>query len=286
MKTLDHFVDEAVVEAPVKRRRRPVVLAVVVALLMGGTALATHALSSSHTVTKTTTVKVPVVEKPKTTLAPTCAPGAAPGSCNVDEEREALIPDQPLSEATHALLASQLTAARTFALQYPTVADATRAGFIPAGKFSPETGAHFVKPELGAFDPSNPGSLIYDGNTPWSKLIGVMYISGNPTAPEGFAGPNDHWHRHRNTCVIFGGPGGIKVPFPADSDVTPSQCDALHGTFMKTTVWMVHAWVVPSYESPLGVFSHNNPDIKCADGTEHVDSVGFCKGPGDVASPS
>jgi hypothetical protein len=50
------------------------------------------------------------------------------------------------------------------------------------------------------------------------------------------------------------------VPFAADSDVTPSQCAAVHGIFMLQTTWMVHAWVVPGWESPLGVFSHNNPE--------------------------
>jgi hypothetical protein len=48
--------------------------------------------------------------------------------------------------------------------------------------------------------------------------------------------------------------------------------------FMKQTVWMVHAWVVPGWESPQGVFSHDNPDVKCADGTTHADKVGLCQG--------
>ena len=75
----------------------------------------------------------------------------------------------------------------------------------------------------------------------------------------------------------FGG-NQIVIPFAADSDVTKSMCDAQGGTFMRRTTWMVHAWVVPGYESPLGVFSHNNPNLKCADGTTHTDPLGFCKG--------
>ena len=96
-------------------------------------------------------------------------------------------------------------------------------------------------------------------------------------ATQGFAGPNDHWHRHSNTCVIFAA-GGIQVPFAADSDVTKAMCAAKGGTFMERTTWMVHAWVVPGWESPQGVFSHANIDLHCGDGTDHVDSVGFCKG--------
>jgi hypothetical protein len=211
-----------------------------------------------------------------------CIPGAAPGSCNTDEAAEALIPDKPLDATTRAKLALQLVEARQAALRYPTVADAQKAGMILAGEFSPLTGAHYINiPSAasiaGQFDPSNPGSLIYDGTSPTSKVIGVMYLSGAALPPEGFAGPNDHWHRHTNTCVIFGGTK-IVVPFAADSDVTQAMCDAKHGIFMRRTTWMVHAWVVPGWESPSGVFSHDNPDVLCADGTTHTDPIGFCKG--------
>ena len=281
MKTLDRAQDEALAELALVRPKRRSYAAIGVVMVAVATVAASVAYmaASPHTITKTKTVIVAGKQTP-TTLAPTCAPGAAPGSCNIDEAREAAIPDQPLSAATRATLAAQLVAARAAALRYPTAADAMAAGFIEAGKFSPETGAHYVKLSLpdGSFDPSNPSSLIYDGDSPTSKVIGTMYLAnGGGPAPEGFAGPNDHWHRHSNTCVIFGG-GKIVVPFAADSSVTPAMCSAKHGVFMKETVWMVHAWVVPSWESPLGVFSHNNPDVKCADGTVHANAVGFCKG--------
>ena len=68
------------------------------------------------------------------------------------------------------------------------------------------------------------------------------------------------------------------MPFAPDRDVTRAQCDTVHGEFMKKTVWMVHAWVVPGWESPKGVFSHSDPDLTCADGTMKTDAVGFCKG--------
>jgi hypothetical protein len=47
---------------------------------------------------------------------------------------------------------------------------------------------------------------------------------------------------------------------------------------MAVTGWMVHAWVVPGWESPRGVFSHENPDLRCADGTFRTDSIGRCQG--------
>ena len=106
-----------------------------------------------------------------------------------------------------------------------------------------------------------------------------MFISiAGGDAPAGFAGPNDHWHRHTNLCIKYGAAGKISVPFAPDRDVTRAQCDKVRGQFMPRTVWMVHAWVVPGWESPKGVFSHADPNLRCADGTVHADAVGFCKG--------
>ncbi len=193
-------------------------------------------------------------------------------------------PDKPLDNATRDKLAADLVAARTAALTYPTVADARAAGMIQAGDFAPGAGAHFINysgvninPD-GSVNPNNPAAYIYDGISPTSRIIGVMYTSlASGDAPPGFPGPNDHWHLHQNLCIKYGA-AGITVPFAPDRDVTPEQCDTVHGQFMKKTVWMVHAWVVPGWESPNGVFSHANDDVRCADGTMHANAIGFCKG--------
>jgi hypothetical protein len=191
-------------------------------------------------------------------------------------------PDKPLDPATRATLQKQLVEARAEAMRYPTVADATAAGYRLAGGFAPGSGAHYIS-YTGMtvpgqpFNPSRPLALIYSGTSPTSQVIGLMYYSMSAQPPEGLAGPNDHWHRHSNICINVG-PGGITVPFPADSDVTQAQCTSVHGYLMKTTGWMVHAWVVPSWESPMGVFSHDNPDVRCADGTYNTDKAGFCQG--------
>jgi hypothetical protein len=202
---------------------------------------------------------------------------------NPDQQAE-LQPDKPLDAATRATLASQLVVARDAALTYPTVADAKAAGYIQAGRFAPGVGAHYVSMrgairayQAGGFDPSAPESLIYDGTNPDSKIVGLMYTSLSGVVPEGFAGPNDHWHRHRNVCIKFTA-GEIQVPFPADSDITPALCSGAGGRLMPITTWMVHAWVVPGWESPKGVFSHDNPNLLCADGTSKVDGTGFCQG--------
>jgi hypothetical protein len=190
-------------------------------------------------------------------------------------------PDKPLDAATRATLKSQLVAARDFALRYPTVADATAAGYYVAGGFAPGSGAHYIAPGggltmPGPFDPTKVNSLIYAGTDPTSEITGLMYFAIGDM-PEGFAGPNDHWHRHSNVC-IKGGAGKLDVPFPADADVTKKQCDEVGGSFMPVTGSMVHAWVVPSWESPQGVFSHDNTNIRCADGTYKTDKAGFCQG--------
>jgi hypothetical protein len=189
-------------------------------------------------------------------------------------------PDQPLDAATRAQLAQQLTTARDFAMRFPTVADATAAGYRLAGGFGPGSGAHYIGYQMtgsGTFDPTRAQSLIYDGTSPTSQVVGLMYYGMGATAPEGFAGPNDHWHRHSHVCTKFQS-GMIDVPFPADADVTPQQCAAVGGSYIAITGWMVHAWVVPAWESPAGVFSHENPNLRCADGTFNTDEVGRCQG--------
>jgi hypothetical protein len=190
-------------------------------------------------------------------------------------------PDQAVDPATRGVLAQQLVEARAVAMRYPTTSDATAAGYRLAGGFAPGSGAHYISYSgltgPGPFDPGRPLALIYSGTSPTSPVIGLMYYALGSTPPEGFAGPNDHWHRHSNVCIKYG-QGGLQVPLPVDADVTAAQCAGVHGYLMRVTGWMVHAWVVPSWESPLGVFSHDNPDVRCADGTYRTDRAGFCQG--------
>src|SRR4051812_14095357 len=96
-------------------------------------------------------------------------------------------PDAPLDAPTRALVALQLSAARAHAMQYPTVADATAAGYRLAGGFAPGSGAHYIGFRMsgsGTFDPNAAQSLIYDGTSPTSKIVGLMYYAMGE-APEG-----------------------------------------------------------------------------------------------------
>jgi hypothetical protein len=193
-------------------------------------------------------------------------------------------PDQPLDPATRQQLSTELMAARDVALRYPTVADAEAAGYYRAGRFVPGAGAHYVAGANGLSGEGpivvdKPMALIYDGISPTSQIVGLMYYAfGGEQGPEGFAGPNDHWHRHRGICIKGGTAGTLDIPLPVDSDATQKECDAAGGRLIEETAWMLHAWVVPSWESPAGVFSHDNPNLHCADGTDDTDEIGFCEG--------
>jgi hypothetical protein len=108
--------------------------------------------------------------------------------------------------------------------------------------------------------------LIYDGIEPDAKLAGFMYMAvGTQGEPQGFAGPNDHWHFHTNTCVVFAD-GKIQSPLGADRSATQAQCSKFGGVLIENTGYMVHLWNVPGYENPDGMFGNLTPAITCPDG--------------------
>jgi hypothetical protein len=262
-----------------------VVIVVTAVLVTSGTST-----SSSTVVAGGATKTTPTTERRTVDpLAAVPVPGQSSGAFTKlaqgnDTEQSELKPYQPLSAADQLLLDHQLQLAEQAALRFPTVKDAKAAGMILAGGMAPGVGAHYqamsasslkgVNPD-GTINASFPASWIYAGTGDNDPVVGIMYESLSDTPPSGFAGPNDHWHQHSNLCIQFTA-GEIKVPFAPDSNVTPEQCASVHGDFMKKTVWMVHAWVVPGWESPQGVFSHANLHVYCPGNTYLVDPLGFC----------
>jgi hypothetical protein len=191
----------------------------------------------------------------------------------------------PLASSQQAVLTDQLAQAYQAAQRYPTVASAKAAHMILAGGMAPGVGAHYqvVNGDIfkginadGTVNALYPASWIYASTADNAPVVGVMYESFDQTAPAGFEGPNDHWHRHSDVCVK-GTAGEIQVPFAADQDVTPQECADVGGQFMKKTIWMVHAWVVPGWESPQGVFSHDNLHVYCPGNTDLTNAIGFCE---------
>lgn len=180
-----------------------------------------------------------------------------------------------LDPATQAALTQQLSQTHRLIAKYPTVAVAEAAGYRRAGPFSPGLGAHYLGLGNQAADsiqgvdgPMWP-MLIFDGTDPDSPLAGFMFLSSRSGEPEGFVGPNDHWHYHTNACIVNRN-GVIESPFGADRNVTVQQCRAVGGSLIRVTQYMVHVWTVPGYESPRGVFSEINPKLTCPDGTYHT----------------
>ena len=155
-------------------------------------------------------------------------------------------------------LADELETARSAAEQFPTAADAMRAGYFRVTPYVPLIGAHYMNFGYvdGEFDPTHPEMLLYDANGPDAHMVGLSYyVVSEDGPPEGFAGPDDYWHEHLGLCVNATGVIG-------GEDTTEEECEELGG--FKTDgdgKYMVHAWVVPGWESPWGVFSDEHPDL-------------------------
>jgi hypothetical protein len=164
--------------------------------------------------------------------------------------------------ATRDQLGAQLDIAHQVTLQFPTVADAEAAGYNMVTGYVPCIGAHYIKASnmLGGFDPAKPSMLLYDGTAPDSKIVGLSYsILGDPNKPpEGFAGPNDPWHKHdKNGGLCM--KGGVVVGAETTTD---AQCTERGGRKVALhNLWMMHAWTADAWQSSWGIFSAENPDL-------------------------
>ena len=161
--------------------------------------------------------------------------------------------EQPLDAATRAQLTHQIAVTQDVAKMYPTVAAAEAAGYHRAGPYSPGLGAHYIRPNVeglnfdGMMDDNDllsPLAIIYAGTNPDSPIAGYMYYAMSKDEPSGFAGPNDHWHYHTNTCIKYNADGTIDAPFGADTEAPADLCVQAGGKVMPVTQWMVHVWSV------------------------------------------
>jgi hypothetical protein len=195
-----------------------------------------------------------------------------------------MAPDVPLTklpEATRTELLRQLALTMDVVKKYPTVKDAEAAGYRRAGPYLPGLGTHYVGGRTNRGGPLtdddilHPSTIIYAGNKATSPIAGFMYISGVTAAgaaePEGFAGPNDHWHFHTGICLVAGSNGAMEA-LGFDGSITETDCKTRRGNWVKTTQYLLHVWTVPGYSDPLGVFAHVNPAMSCGDGTYYTDS--------------
>ncbi|HEY8546804.1 MAG TPA: hypothetical protein VIL36_17205 [Acidimicrobiales bacterium] len=183
---------------------------------------------------------------------------------------------EPLTVEESVTLARQLASTVDLMEKYPTLGDAEAAGYRRNGPFTPGLGTHYAPPNAplntdGDMDPEDLANafLIYDGLEPDAPIAGFMFLAAE-VEPEGFAGPNDHWHYHDNVCVIIHPDGTLDSPLASDtSGTTKERCDEIGGQWIPFTGYMVHVWNVPGYESPDGMFTEVNRAITCPDGTYH-----------------
>ena len=173
-----------------------------------------------------------------------------------------MVKQEPLTKEQRETLEAEMAQARTVIDAYPTVAAAEAAGYRRSTPYVPCIGAHYTNVGLVArFDPTKPSELLFDGTNPDSKIVGLSYLVYNRGgAPEGFTGPNDHWHQHNaNGGLCFGGPGGAVI---GGEELTEAECEERGGTKRELTdIWMVHAWVVPGFECSWGVFAGECPEL-------------------------
>lgn len=170
-------------------------------------------------------------------------------------------PSQPIRDATvRAEYATQVQHARDAAARFPTIRDAEAGGYRMLTRYLPCVGTHYVNDELyvaGQFDAAAPPILIYGGDRPDSDIVGLSYVVKSDAAPAGFAGPNDGWHAHSSFCIAKD--TGIVLGPESTSD---RKCTAAGGENVDLRRdWMMHAWVVPGWESAWGIFSAEHPDL-------------------------
>jgi len=158
--------------------------------------------------------------------------------------------------------AEQLTMAKEATTQYQDVRAAEAAGYQSIGPNVPGMGLHYVR-ETGreGFEIKNPPILLYerDPSVPGGlRLTGVSYLLVAPAGDDGqpatspFPKALARWHKHNNVCVLPDRSATVSLAEP--------QCVAKGGRFTAETSWMLHAWIWK--DSPSGVFSPTNPDVR------------------------
>jgi hypothetical protein len=170
-----------------------------------------------------------------------------------------------LSWADCLEVAGFLDKALETARRFPTRRDAQAAGAVQAVQFLQGVGTHDVIPGVTDFqfdapDPARPFYLQYDGDGPDARLAGMSWyvVRFEPGPPPGPAGDNDHWHSHETLC--YSGIGTV-----VGNEIDDAECARRGGVTVEWPYgWMLHAWIVPGYESRFDVFAES---FGCVRGT-------------------
>jgi hypothetical protein len=246
-------------------------------LVVGVAAVLTVALAACSSSTKPAAVKKAATPKTTATGTPVSTAGALTGNTPCEKSGPPASEGQvldgtghfhrgpfvqiPIGETTRMALEAQQLQARAVAAKYPTVASAVAAGYAQSTVYVPCIGAHYTNVGLaGGFDPAKPSELLYDGTNPASHIVGLSYLVYHPGgAPDGFAGPNDHWHQHTFNGGLCMGAGGLIIGAETES---AADCEKAGGhKIALTNIWMLHDWVVPGWECSWGVFASECPEL-------------------------
>jgi hypothetical protein len=182
--------------------------------------------------------------------------GGASG--NVAHGHRGPVTDVPMDAADHRQFQSQVARSDAALARYPTVAAAKAGGYRQVSGYVPCSGAHFVRDDLLAtgFDPAEPEAILYSGTEDAAFVVGLSYLVTSDREPDGFVGGTDRWHVHTTLC--FSPEGGVLGP----GNATDEECAARGGTNQQLgSLWMLHMWNVPGWESRWGLFSGEHPDL-------------------------
>ena len=152
---------------------------------------------------------------------------------------------------------AQVTSVRDWAMQYPTAQSASAAGYQQITVFFHGLAAHYLNFSLldSTFDPAHPEVLLYGEQ---GQLVGVNYIVySGASPPAGFPGDLDGWHEHPVLCRSTS--SGLII---AAEETTAAECAAMGGVqFSFAGYYLLHVWCIPGWESPEGIFSHENSRV-------------------------
>ncbi|MCB0962667.1 MAG: hypothetical protein KDA98_05080 [Acidimicrobiales bacterium] len=178
-------------------------------------------------------------------------------------------------------LSAQFDAAKEYALQWPTRAEAEADGWREVTGYVSGMGTHHVRggitPEMLAdesfdpddpildavglddvFDPARPEVLQFDGNGPDARLVGFDYYVRTDTGlpPEGFEGNNDWWHHHPVICHRLSDARMIGF------NIGDASCDASGGVNVTmANYYMLHVWVLDDMQYKPDVYAGMIPCI-------------------------
>jgi hypothetical protein len=165
----------------------------------------------------------------------------------------------PQSSNASTTLARQIDEVRQATARYRNHATAREDGYRRFGSEGPLMGEHWYRSDLVrqplALD--RPSTLQYATIANERRLVGVAYTTyRRPTdpMPEGFVGPDDHWHVHDVVKLARAiSEGRPLLRWLTENKITRGK---LGGGDGRTHLTMVHAWIW--LENPDGMFANDH----------------------------